>query len=447
MPLIVTPYISRVLGVKQIGIYSFTYSIVSYFMLASMLGINNYGIRNVAKASNKKEKLSEVFSSIYGLQLKLGVLALVIYLASCFFIFREYNTFFFINIFFLLSSILDINWFYFGIEKFKITISRNAIIKVSSMILIFLLVKTEGDLWIYTLIMALSTFFSQIYLFFILPKYIDFKYLSFNNSFKHLKKVLILFIPVLAYSIYRIMDKTMIGGLASVSELGFYESAEKVINIPIGILAALGTVMLPHMSKNTKEKNFKQQIINNFHMSFFFMVPMTIFLMIISNSFSSLYFGEAFSKSGVIITLLSITIIFGTITNIIRTNYLIPQNEDDTYVKSTIFGAIVNLILNLIFIKALGAFGACIGTIAAEFSVMLYQIIKTRNIINYKLVSKILIIILFKSLLAGTPVLLIELWSDSSLLKLIYQGAIFSIVFAFLNRKYLMNDFFNKKSL
>lgn len=295
--------------------------------------------------------------------------------------------------------------------------------------------------------MALSTFFSQIYLFFILPKYIDFKYLSFNNSFKHLKKVLILFIPVLAYSIYRIMDKTMIGGLASVSELGFYESAEKVINIPIGILAALGTVMLPHMSKNTKEKNFKQQIINNFHMSFFFMVPMTIFLMIISNSFSSLYFGEAFSKSGVIITLLSITIIFGTITNIIRTNYLIPQNEDDTYVKSTIFGAIVNLILNLIFIKALGAFGACIGTIAAEFSVMLYQIIKTRNIINYKLVSKILIIILFKSLLAGTPVLLIELWSDSSLLKLIYQGAIFSIVFAFLNRKYLMNDFFNKKSL
>ena len=48
IPFIVTPYISRVLGAENIGIYSYTYSIVTYFMLLTLLGINNYGTRNIA---------------------------------------------------------------------------------------------------------------------------------------------------------------------------------------------------------------------------------------------------------------------------------------------------------------------------------------------------------------------------------------------------------------
>ena len=58
----------------------------------------------------------------------------------------------------------------------------------------------------------------------------------------------ILFIPVLAYSIYKVMDKIMLGNMSSYDQVGFYNNAEKIINIPMGIITALGTVMLPRMS-------------------------------------------------------------------------------------------------------------------------------------------------------------------------------------------------------
>ena len=138
IPLIVTPYISRVLGAENIGIYSYTYSIVTYFMLLTLLGINNYGTRNIAKNHKNREKLSLTFSSIYYLQITMGIIMLVIYNISIIFMDKAYTMLFLINNLFIISAILDINWLFFGLEEFKITTFRNGIIKIVSVLLIFL---------------------------------------------------------------------------------------------------------------------------------------------------------------------------------------------------------------------------------------------------------------------------------------------------------------------
>ena len=143
IPFIVTPYISRVLGAENIGIYSYTYSIVTYFMLLTLLGINNYGTRNIAKNHKNREKLSFTFSSIYYLQIIMGIIMLVIYNISIIFMDKAYTMLFLINNLFIISAILDINWLFFGLEEFKITTVRNGIIKIVSVILIFLLVKRK----------------------------------------------------------------------------------------------------------------------------------------------------------------------------------------------------------------------------------------------------------------------------------------------------------------
>jgi len=118
IPFIVTPYISRVLGAENIGIYSYTYSIVTYFMLLTLLGINNYGTRNIAKNHKNREKLSYTFSSIYYLQIIMGIIMLVIYNISIIFMDKAYTMLFLINNLFLISAILDINWLFFGLEEF-----------------------------------------------------------------------------------------------------------------------------------------------------------------------------------------------------------------------------------------------------------------------------------------------------------------------------------------
>lgn len=210
IPFIVTPYISRVLGAENIGIYSYTYSIVTYFMLLTLLGINNYGTRNIARNHKNREKLSFTFSSIYYLQIIMGIIMLVIYNISIIFMDKAYTMLFLINNLFIISAILDINWLFFGLEEFKITTVRNGIIKIVSVILIFLLVKRKEDLWKYLLIMSGSLVISQLYLFLFIKRYVDFKKVKMKDITKHIKSVFVLFIPVIAYSVYRIMDKTMI---------------------------------------------------------------------------------------------------------------------------------------------------------------------------------------------------------------------------------------------
>lgn len=445
IPLVTTPYISRVLGVDNIGIYSYTYSIVYYFMLFSMLGINNYGSRVIAKCNDIDDR-SKKFWNIYFLQLSLTIIMTLLYVLLIALIAYDNKIIMVIQGIYLLSVVFDVNWFFFGIEQFKITISRNIIIKLMSLILIFIFVKADNDLWKYTTIMSVSTLLSQLYLWLHLKKYIKKPKIQLKEVLNNIKPCFILFIPVIAYSIYRVMDKTMIGYLANTTELGNYESAEKIINIPLSFITALGTVMIPYMSR-TKENDCSKEIISTFELCFCFIVPMALGLFVISNDFSNIFFGDGFSKTGNIIKLLTPTIVFSAISNVIRTNYLIPKEKDFIYVKSTIIGAIANLLCNIIFIKRYGAYGACIGTILAEFLVMIYQVSKTAKEIKYKKAIKKLIKYTCKTAIMCIVILLIGNIIIDSNKKIIFQILIGGCIYFMLNYNYIIYEFlgFTKK--
>lgn len=443
-PLITTPYISRVLGVENIGIYSYTYSIVNMFMLIAMLGINNYGNRAVSRERDNKYQMSKKFCSIYYLQILMCFLVSMLYVVFIFFYGKEYKKIFFLQFINLISVYFDVNWFYFGIEKFKVTIVRNLIIKVLSTILIFSFVKTKYDLPVYVLIMACSTLFSQLYLVLMLKKYVRFLKVSFINIIANLKGCLLLFIPVLAYGIYRVMDKTMIGYISTVVELGYYENAEKIINIPIAIITALGTVMLPRMSYILrKDKNeYKNQIYESMKLGLLLSSIMFLGLILIGKDIAVVLFGDDFLTSGLIIKLLSATIIISSWANIIRTQYLIPIGEDKIYIISTAGGAIVNLVSNLIFIKYYGAKGACIGTILAEFFVMIYQTVKVKNQLEINKYLKLLI----KYLLINSSIICF-VWFFTIFIKNIYFRLIAKILLTFIIfficfHQYILYDFF-----
>lgn len=444
MPMITTPYISRVLGVSNVGIYSYTYSIVYYFMLLSMLGINNYGAREIAKCKTQKE-INKTFKSIYLLQLILNIFCVLLYIIFISFIDYEYKQIMIVQIIFLISVAFDINWFFFGKEKFKITIKRNVIIKLSSLIFVLLFVKNNNDLWKYTLIMSTSTLISQMYLWIFLKNEVQNVRIQLDDILSHLKQCLILFVPVISYSIYRVMDKTMIGSIANTVELGNYESAEKIINIPISFITALGTVMLPHMSKRNLEE-IKNLIYETFELTFFVITPMIIGLVLVSQNFSNIFFGSGFEKTGVIIKILSITILFSSTSNVIRNNFLIPLKEDKIYVYSTIIGAVVNIFCNLIFIRLYGAYGACIGTVLAEFLVMLYQIVNTHRDIDYIKVIKIFMLYFGKSIIVGIFILIIGIFIRFRLIRLITQIVVAIIIYAIMNIRYIKYDFLGKKN-
>lgn len=438
VPIILAPYLSRSLGVDSVGVYSYTYSIAYYFVLFAMLGVNNYGSRTIAKCKNDKIKMSQKFCEIYLIQACLGVLALVIYGVLCGVV-PEYREVFLIQGLLVASSIFDVNWFFYGLEEFKVTAVRSLIVRVVNFVLILLFVKTSSDLWIYTLIMAATTLINQLVLWPFVLKRVYFSMPDIKKIKRHLKPLCILFIPVIAVSLYKIMDKIMLGALSNMDEVGLYEYAEKINSIPLVVIAALGTVMLPRISSIAHDDSaVKNYFFKASKFVLFLTVPLFFVFLLAAPTIVPLYLGEGFAGTAVLTILLSFSLPFVSFANVARTQYLIPMEKDKIYVFSVLIGAILNLVVNFLLIPFVGAMGACIGTLVSEISVMAFQ---TAFVSKYVKISKIFlpwVNYFVKSACIYLLCLVFELFGFDKKIVMIIQMIVFAFLYGGLNWNYIV---------
>lgn len=442
LPLITAPYLSRVVGAEGVGTYSYTYSIVYYFMLLTLLGVSNYGNRVIAKSRDNKKEMSKNFWSIYLFQLFMGLIMLVVYISYILIFDNEYKMIAAIQSLFIISSILDISWFFFGIEEFKATISRNTIVKIFTVVLIFIFVKKSNDLWKYTLIMSGMTALGQLIFWLFLRKKIVFIKVSFKDIKKHIKSNLVLFIPVVAVSLYKMMDKVMLGAMTDVKEVGYYENAEKIINIPTTFISSLGTIMLPRMSNIETEGNKEKAnsyISKSISFEMFMGFAMCFGLIAVGYNFAPFYFGSEFQKTGILIMLLAVTLPFLAFANVLRTQYLIPKERDKDYIISVFLGALINLIMNFIFIPKCGSIGACFGTIVAEAIVAIYQAFSLRKDLKIGEYLKNSLPFLIKSVIMFAIVYLFNFIEIKNILRIILQILIGVLIYGLFNIRYIFS--------
>lgn len=443
-PLITVPWVSRALGVENIGIYSYTYSIAYLFMLVGMLGISNYGNRSVARVRDDADALAREFSATYVLQVSVNGIAVLAYLGYLLVFDQAYTSIAWIQLVYVVSICFDVSWLFFGLEKFKITITRNLIIKVLSLVMIILFVRQRNDLWLYTLIMAGSTLVSQLYLFAIRRSYVRFVWPNLHDVTRRFRDVLVLFVPVAAYSVYRVLDKTMLGSMSSVTELGYFENAEKLINIPIAVITALGTVMLPRMSyilANPKA-DYRGTIRGSMNLALMLACSMGFGLAVISDDICPVMFGPGFEGSAPVIRLLAITIICSAWSNVVRTQYLIPRSRDAVYVGSTVGAAVVNLSINVFLIPRLGSLGACMGTIAAELFIVIYQTVATRLELETAAYFRLLLTHLIKAGAIAVVAIFAARLVEGPAMRLVVEMAVFVALFFAMNWNYIVRDFF-----
>lgn len=382
LPLITAPYIARTLGAESVGVYSYTYSVAQYFLLFAMLGISTHGNRCIASVKNDRDKLSREFCSIYSIQICTYTISMALYWGYLLLSHIDNRLIAGIQFLYVLSGAFDISWYYFGTEQFKITVTRNTIIKLTTVIFMFVFVHSPSDLWKYTLIMASGMFVSQIYLWKYIPKQVILRRVSFTEIKIHIKPIIILFIPVIAYSIYKLMDKIMLGNMTSYSQVGYYENAGKIINIPMGVITALGTVMLPRMSSivsSGEREKARDYIRISIKLVTIMGSAIAFGLIGISDILVPIYFGTEYLPCISLINLLSVTVFFISWANVVRTQYLIPLRYDKIYVLSMVLGAFVNFVINYTLIPQFQGNGAAVGTIAAEFTVMITQMILIRH--------------------------------------------------------------------
>lgn len=386
-PFITTPYVSRVLCAEGIGIYSYITAITSYFILFGCMGIATYGQREISYLCASKEGRSNTFWEIQSLEVILLFACLCIY--SIFIAFIQNNkTLFIIAGLQIASYIFDITWFYYGIEDFKSPVIRNFFIKLLSIILIFILVKSQQDLSKYMLVMYGSSLLGNISLWIILPRYIKKPKLSLLRPFNHFKDAFLLFLPTIAVQIYVNFDKIMLIALTKNAEAnGFYEQAQRVESMGLLIVSSLGTVMIPRIGNYYSQKNWGA-IRDSLYKSFSFMwitsIPIAIGIFCTASTFVPWFFGDGYDEVGGILKIVAWIIIIIGISNVTGSQFLIPTKQQNLFTKSVVVGMFVNIVLNMVLIPMFHAKGAAIATLIAEITVSGLQLYYVKNFFSLR---------------------------------------------------------------
>lgn len=382
VPLIVSPHVSRALGVEGIGVYSFSLAVANYFKRASMLGAAKYGNRSIALTSGDSLERRNTFWNIYTVQFSATVICLLIY-SGYVLLFARNNMPAILQYLYIFASLFGVEWYFHGREEFKTTVIVASIFKLAYLVGSITLIKNQDDVNLYIALFALSYLLPSLILFIIAVSREKYIRPTFERIKPAIKGMLVLFVPVIAVTIYKSMDKLMIGILSDTAyENGIYENAEKILHVPIALIAAVSGVLMPRMAvlyRDSKEDRAGTLIYSTVKYSAFMSVGCAFGLAAVSTMFSVIYWGEDFYKCGELLTTFAISIPFMSFAEILRTQFIIPKKEDKIYIVAVCGAAIVNLIINSLLIPRMGAEGAVIGTIASEGAVCVYQAVKVRN--------------------------------------------------------------------
>lgn len=433
IPLIIAPVLTRRMGDTKLGIYTYSYTIAYYFVVLAMLGIQKYGQRIISSRKNDIDLLRKTFWSLFVVHIIISIISFISYIVYSLFWVEEDKNIFLIQGLFVLSALFDITWLFFGIENFKSVVIRNAILKLIECTLVLCMVKTENDLWIYTLIMSSSALIGQIMLFPVALKYVKPIKFGMKDITQHIKPLFVLSIVIIAFTLYTVFDKTLLGILSTKENVAYYEYANKIINVPKTIALVIGTVVFPRacacLSKNDMDGVKKYY---NYSVNFVFFISFaSIFgLFSISDLFVRIYYGESFMKCADILKYLSLMVLIISYGDILRTQYLMPLKKDLSYTLCIVFGAVLNIILSYLLIKKIGVNGAVIGTLIAESVSLFIQMFLCRKYINYlKTLVKIIPFLLAGIAMYGL-IYIIKLNINDNLLHLLVQ--IFSGAFVYI---------------
>lgn len=371
-PLITFPYISRVLGVENIGIYNFSTSVVSYFTLLAGLGINTYAIREGARYRNNKKDISEFCSEVFSVNLISTLISYGILAVCLFFLPSLHDDALIITI--LSVSIcfttLGCEWVFNIYEEFGYITIRTILFQILSVILMFVFVKNKHSLIQYALITVLATSGANIINIFARKKFCDIRFCFGRKSKKHLLPILILFANSIAMTIYINSDVTILGLISGNYYVGLYSVATKVYTMLKSLLGALIIVSTPRLSSYLGADNKKQYVETSsiiLNALITIAVPAMVGTFALSDEIVLILSGREYIAASMALKILSVALVFSIFSWFYTSCVLVVNKQDRSVLKATTLAAVVNIVLNVILIPYFNQNAAALTTALAEF--------------------------------------------------------------------------------
>ncbi len=429
-PLITFPYISRVLLTENVGKISFGGSVVSYFSLIASLGVTTYAVRECSRFKGDRSKLEDAASQILSINIFSTLFAYTA-LAVTLIVARpldNYRTLIIIQSSAIMFTTLGADWLNTAMEDFRFIAIRTMGMQVFSLILMFLFVRKPEDYLIYAVISVIASSGANVINIFYRRRYCRTRFVLHINWKRHLPPIFLLFSLILSQTIYTSSDTTILGLCRGDFEVGLYSTSVKIYNIVNTVVASVAWVVMPQLSFNYANKNYTEiNRLLKYSLNFIIVLglPCLVGINVITKEIILLIAGETYLGAELSLRILTLSLAFSFIGGWIGNMMFLPSGREKISLVSSIVGASVNIILNLIFIPIWGLNAAAATTAFAELLGLIIGICNVEKEIHIDGVKKMLV-----APIVGSVVIIIVSILVRWLVKSPYMIAVLTIVFS-----------------
>lgn len=395
-PLITFTYSSHVLGPKNMGIYSFSQSVVEYFILIAALGISTYAVREGAYVRDNKEEIGSFANEVFSINVLMTVIAYVV-LLFCLLISSKLQTYRTAILIFSLIIILNTagaDWVNTIFEDYMYITIRYIIVQIICLILLFVFVRKPSDVYRYVIIGTLSMGGGNLFNIGYIRRYVHLHFTFKMNLKKHIKPMLILFSNSIAVKIYLIADVTILGFLCADEIVGIYSVSSRIYTCVKELINAIIIVTVPRFSSYIAQKDIKdlkEKLADVFNTLVFLLIPCVLGLFFESKNILYILAGEKYYSGEGVIRILSIAMVFAVMSCFFSYSILIPFKQEKYFTIATVTAALTNVVTNFLLIPLWGMNAAALTTLLAEGLVFIITFYKSLKTIRFSIDFKSLI--------------------------------------------------------
>ena len=370
-------YVSRVLLPIGVGRVASAQNIVTYFVLIASLGLPIYGVKVIAGLSDDREKSSVAFSELFIINAISTILCSFIYIMMILSV-DFFQTKIMISVVVgiqLFANILNIDWLYQGFEEYKYITIRSAVVKIISLVAIFMFVKTQEDYIIYAFITAMGLVLNFVLNIIKLKDYVSLKLKNLEIK-KHLKPVFVLLASTIAIEVYVLGGTTILSVLKGDEDVAYYTYSTKAISVVRTLIVAICAVFLPRLNYyicHSQYDDFNKLASKGISIILNLCIPIAIVLCILSDDCVNILFGANYISVIPSMQILCISLVTLALSNFTGYQILVSIGKEKIVLYSTIIGAIINLSINFALIVPFGYMGAAIAGVVTEGVIAIYQ--------------------------------------------------------------------------
>lgn len=371
-PLILIPYLLRVIGTEEYGIYIFSWTFISYFMILVNYGYDFYATKEIATNRNKQDFVSALFNEISVSRLLLATISVLIVLICVYTIpeLHKHKSFILLGIGVFIGQSIHPTWIFQGMEEMGFITLITLITRIIPIVLVFFFVFQPCDAYKVMLFQSIGYIVGGITSSWLAIKKYNIKVIipSLTSCWNHIKKAWYLFLTTVGITMYRETNVVILGFMTgNYIIVGYYSIADKFIRLFQMCITPIVQALYPYFgNKFDNQSSATKTIMTVGKYITLLLVILCVFIQIFANYMVDFYVGKPSPEIAFDLRLMTPILIVSGLSYLFGIDGLVNIGKEKKMTLFVIIAGIINIAMCLCLSNSLGDIGSAISITTAE---------------------------------------------------------------------------------